>query len=224
MRNKLTRRNHAGVGGFQSRVVAQSDVNLLSPVESGSDTEAVSKKGLARLSDDTSDGGEYRSTHAAERQVVTNVYKLPPEESHTSKLGVSEMRRKQHARAKPVCTQHRDQDRLNGLLTNPVSPRRESVQSFHSKRSSPKLWLKQRYEAITPACTSQSDSSPHNYLEEIKKSNPTFPARRVFRFLQKKSSENKCNLFTPGQCITINGMTSIGNMDPYKCLCYPKCG
>ncbi|XP_056441703.1 ATPase family AAA domain-containing protein 5b isoform X1 [Gadus chalcogrammus] len=185
MRNKLTRRNRAGVGEIQSRVVTQSDLNLLlSPVASGSDTVSVLKDSAPMMEESVG------------LQVISNIYKPQPEESHASKLGACVMRETRHARSEPVCKTHRYQDRLYGLLTKPVSLRGESFQSFQSKRSSPKHCLNQRY-AITPACTSEYDSSPYNCLEEIKKSNPTFPARRVFRGLQKKSSENKCNLISP---------------------------
>ena len=191
MRNKLTRRNRAGVGEIQSRVVTQSDLNLLlSPVASGSDTVSVLKDSAPMMEESVG------------LQVISNIYKPQPEESNASKLGACVMRETRHARSEPVCKAHRYQDRLYGLLTKPVSLRGESFQSFQSKRSSPKHRLNQRY-AITPACTSEYDSSPHNCLEEIKKSNPTFPARRVFRGLQKKSCENKCNLISPGECITI---------------------
>ncbi|CAL8328827.1 unnamed protein product [Lota lota] len=196
MRNKLTRRNNAEVRECQSRGVAPSDVDQrLLPAASGSGKEAVSKS--ARLSDGTDDGAECRSTRAADRQVIPNVDQLQTEGSHTGKRGLRVLRTRQHTRAKTVCKEHRDRDTLSGLRTESVSPRGECVQPFQRKRLSPKQRLKQRYEAITPACTSLAVSSQQYCLEEIKKLNPTFPARRVFRFLQKKSSENKCNFLSP---------------------------
>lgn len=137
-----------------------------------------------------SDGG------GSDSQVITNTHPLQTHERNARTPGVF-VRTAKHASAKTACKENNDEDQLNGLLPEPVSPPRdESFQSFQSV--SPK---RQRYEATGPCTAPVSASSQHNCLEEIKKSNRAFPARMVFSSLQKKYSANIGNLLlSPGTC------------------------